>query len=548
MISFTNLLLSLLQLRTITALVTRRDALRTSPTVHLDHATVVGVRNGSLESFLGIPYAEPPVGDLRLNLPQMIETYNGTLDATMYGHPCIQSGLDMLAGFLPEVLEGLEPLADVLSVNANVSESEDCLNLNIVRPANIPADAKLPVVVWMYGGGFVSGSNAISLYNGTGFVQRSIEMNEPVIYVALNYRLHVFGFLGGKEIKDAGVGNLGLQDGRAALHWVHKFIPAFGGDPSKVTIWGQSAGSISVFFNLFANGGNPEGLFRAGIMSSGTAVPTGDITELQGVYDAVVDQVGCTNATDTLACLRTVPADSLLNASNNVSSNDVIPFLPREDGVFVTMPPLQLRSRGKMANVPFITGDVKDEGTFFSFSILNLTTDEDFANLFPLWFPGSSPSDTSALLRLYPSDPAAGSPFDTGDANAFSPQFKRYAAMQGDWMFQAPRRSFLEAVSAKRTAYNYLSARGNYPGIGDFHGSDLLNAFGPGDMTNYFIHFVNHLNPNGASTRVHWPTYKPSTRSTLQFNEGKVPINVTVDNWRFSAMKEISSLSSRFPA
>ncbi|RPD58717.1 alpha beta-hydrolase [Lentinus tigrinus ALCF2SS1-7] len=545
----TNLLLSLLQLRAAPDRLPRKDAPQAGPTAQLDHATVVGVRNGSLESFLGIPYAEPPVGNLRLSLPQMIGSYNGTLDATMYGHPCIQSGLNMFAGFPPEVMQGLEPLADALTVSANVSESEDCLNLNIVRPANVSADAKLPVVVWMYGGGFVSGSNAIDLYNGTGFVQRSIEINEPVIYVALNYRLHVFGFLGGKEIKEAGVGNLGLQDERAALRWVHKFIHAFGGDPSKVTIWGESAGSISVFFNLFTNSGDPEGLFRAGIMSSGTAVPTGDITELQGVYNTVVDQVGCTNATDTLACLRTVPADSLLNASNAVSSNNVIPFLPRADGVFVQMPPLQLHSKGKIADVPFIMGNVKDEGTFFSFSSLNLTTDEEFANLLSsLWFPGSLPSDMSTLLEVYPSDPAAGSPFDTGDANAFSPQFKRFAAAQGDWIFQAPRRSSIETLSAKRTVYYYLSARGNFPGLGDFHGSDLLNAFGPGDMTDYFIHFVNHLDPNGASTRVHWPTYKPSTRLTLQFNEGSVPINVTVDNWRLAGMKEISSLSLRFPA
>ncbi|KAI0699617.1 carotenoid ester lipase precursor [Cerioporus squamosus] len=546
---FANFLLSLLPFWTASKSTVLQHAQQPAPTVQLGHATVIGIRNGSLESFLGIPYAKPPIGDLRLNLPQRIESYHGTINATTYGHPCLQQALNVLAGFPPEVLQGLKPLQDALSLGANVTESEDCLNVNIVRPANISADAKLPVVLWIYGGGFVQGSNALSLYNGTAFVQRSIELSEPVIYVALNYRLHLFGFLGGREMKEEGLGNLGLHDQRAALQWVHQFISAFGGDPSKVTIWGQSAGAISVFLQLFANEGDTEGLFRAGIMSSGSAVPTGDITEGQDIYDYVVGHVGCSNAIDTLACLRTVSADSLLNAANTVAPGNVLPFLPRADDSFVTMPPMHLPSKGKIADVPLIAGNVKDEGTFFSFGNLNITTDKEVADyISTVWFPGASPSDVGTLLKLYSSDPAAGSPFDTGDANAFSTQFKRIAAMQGDWLFQAQRRLLLDNVSTKRTVYNFLSARGNFPGIGDFHGSDLFNALGGGDMTDYFIRFVRHLDPNAAATGVHWPPYKPSTRLTLQFNEGRVPLNVTVDDQRLAGMRELTSLALRFPA
>ncbi|TFK88164.1 carotenoid ester lipase precursor [Polyporus arcularius HHB13444] len=519
----------------------------TTPSVRLGHATVIGARNGSVESFLGIPYAEPPVGDLRLQLPRLTQSYNGTLNATNYGHPCLQQAAATPAQLPPEVLQALEPLLVASSVTADVTESEDCLYLNVVRPANISTGANLPVIFWIYGGSFTDGSNAMLFYNGTAIVQRSIELNRPAIYVALNYRLNVFGFLGGKEVKEAGIGNLGLHDQRTALRWVNRFIRLFGGDPSKVTIWGESAGALSVFLHLYTNSGDPEGLFRAAIMNSGTSVPTRDLTEVQGTYDFVVNQVGCSNATDTLACLRSVPADSLLNAANMVS-NDNTPFLPRVDGSFVTTPPMYLPSRGKIADVPLITGDVKDEGTLFTFGGLDSTADDDefisYVSRFLL--PGATPADLRSLLQLYPSDPAAGSPFDTGDANAFSPQYKRLSAVFGDWFFYGPRRLLLEKVSAKRPVYNFLSARGNFTGVGDFHGSDLFNAFGPGDMTDYFVRFVHDLDPNGP-TGIQWPRYNTSARLTLQFNDGDVPINITVDNERLAGTEELTSLTLRFP-
>ncbi|RPD58746.1 carotenoid ester lipase precursor [Lentinus tigrinus ALCF2SS1-7] len=519
-----------------------------TPSVRLGPATVLGTRNGSVESFVGIPYAEPPVGDLRLRLPQLIESYNGTLNATTYGHPCLQQALNTLAEFPTEVLKALEPLLASSSGMANVTESEDCLYLNIFRPANMSPYAKLPVLFWIYGGSFTDGSNALLFYNGSAIVERSIELNKPVIFVALNYRLHVFGFLGGKEVKEAGVANLGLHDQRTALRWVNKFIVPFGGDPSKVTIWGESAGSISVYLHLYANQGNPEGLFRAGIMNSGFGVSIGDITEVQDTYDFVVDQVGCSNASDTLTCLRRATADSLLAVAKTIptpSGNN--PFLPRVDGSLIKTSPLQLPFNGEIADVPFITGDVKDEGTILVFGELNITTDEEFANYVSQnWFPGSTPADLTTILQLYPSDPAAGSPFDTGDANAFSPQYKRLAVVFGDWFFYGPRRLLLDEVSPKRTVYNFLSARGNFTGIGDFHASDLLIAFAPGDMTDYFIRFVHDLDPNGPSG-VQWPQYNSSARLTLQFNNGDVPLIVTVDDERLAGTEELTSLALRFP-
>ncbi|TFK90947.1 alpha beta-hydrolase [Polyporus arcularius HHB13444] len=517
------------------------------PSVQLGHATVFGTRNGSVESFVGIPYAEPPIGDLRLRLPRLIESYHESFNATTYGHPCLQLSANSLGDFPPDVQQDLEPLLAAASASANVTQSEDCLYINIVRPKNVPVDAKLPVLFWIYGGSFTDGSNALLGYNGTAIVQRSIELNNPVIYVALNYRLHVFGFLGGKEIKDAGVSNLGLHDQRAALRWVHKFICPFGGDPSKVTVWGESAGAFSTFLHLYTNHGDTEGLFRGAIMSSGASVPTEDISEVQGTYDFVVDQVGCANATDTLACLRKAPTESLLAAAKTAPSDNT-PFLPRVDGSFITIPPMHLPSKGKIADVPIIIGDVKDEGTLFAFGGLNSTADSDeFTNYVSRFLlPGATPADLNLLLDLYPSDPAAGSPFDTGDAVTFSPQYKRLAAVFGDWFFNGPRRLFLDHVSAKRTTYNFLSARSSFPGIGYFHASDLLNAYGPGDMTDYFIRFVHNLDPNGPSG-VQWPKYNTSARLTLQFNDGSVPLNVTVDDQRKAGIQEVTRLALRFP-
>ncbi|TFK78301.1 alpha/beta-hydrolase, partial [Polyporus arcularius HHB13444] len=431
----------------------------------------------------------------------------------------------------------------------SVPQSEDCLNLNILRPVNVSADVQLPVLFWIHGGGFATGSNAIPSYNGTAIVQRSIDIGEPVIFVGVNYRLNVFGSLGGQEVKDAGVGNLGLHDQRTALRWVQKFISSFGGDPKKVTIWGESAGSASVFLQLFANNGNAEGLFRAGIMSSGSSNPTGDITDLQHTYNFVIQQVGCANATDSLACLRTVSTESLRAAASKAGPQAVrgykglasSPWVPHADGVFVEQPPQELAAHGKAADVPFIIGDTQDEGTLFSLANLNITTEPELASyLQAFWFPGASSSDIKALLKLYPADPAAGSPFKTGNANAFTPEYKRIAAIQGDF-FQAARRNVLDRLSSTHTAYNFLSARHFLSGLGYSHATDLFNVFGPGDMTDYFIRFVRHLNPNDNSG-VQWPRFETSSRLTLQFIDGDTPLNVAADTERLAATRALFEL------
>ncbi|RDX42817.1 alpha/beta-hydrolase [Lentinus brumalis] len=189
------------------------------------------------------------VGNLQLRLPRAIDSYHGTVDAASFGNQCIQQGGSLPSNLPSDVLEATVPYFGRFAADPSVPQSEDCLNLNIIRPANIPADAQLPILFWIYGGFFAVRSNTTPLHNGTAIVQRSIHLGQPVIYVAVNYRVNVFGFLGGAEVEKAGIGNLGLQDQRTALHWVQKHISSFGGDPNKVMIWGESAGLMSVFFH-----------------------------------------------------------------------------------------------------------------------------------------------------------------------------------------------------------------------------------------------------------------------------------------------------------
>jgi len=422
-------------------------------------------------------------------------------------------------------------------------DSEDCLTINVVAPKGVTSASKLPVVAWIFGGGFELGST--SMYDGGVIVDRSILLGEPVVYVSMNYRVSAFGFLAGKEVKDAGVGNLGLQDQREALRWIQKYIGAFGGDPTKVTIWGESAGAISVSLQMLTNGGNTEGLFRAGFMQSGSPIPVGDITHGQKYYDFLVDQTGCASSSDTLQCLRNVPYATLKAAMDDTPSifsyeSLALAWLPRADGVFLKDTPQRLVLQGSVANIPIVNGDCDDEGSLFILSTLNITTDAQFKRYMQTNFLPAAPSSViDKLATLWPSTLSAGSPFDTGSANALTPQSKRLAAIQGDLVFQAPRRFFIQQLANKQKVWSYANKRLKFiPVLGAAHGTDILNVYGGGDMTNYLINFAVNLDPNNKTTLLtgqKWPQYSNSTPTLLTFQDGLIPLKLSQDTYRKEA-------------
>ncbi|KAJ7173240.1 Alpha/Beta hydrolase protein [Mycena filopes] len=522
-----------------------------APTITLDAGTFTGTAgSANTQSFLGIPFALPPVGDLRFRLPVANTAYNGTHSATAFGPACPQQAvkLPVLTGLPQEVVD------DVVNSLFGIvfPSAEDCLTINVIKPATATAASKLPVVAWIFGGGFELGSP--SMYDGKTIVERSIALGEPVIYVSMNYRVSAFGFLASKEVRAAGVGNLGLQDQRQALRWIQKYITSFGGDPTKVTIWGESAGAISVSLQMLANGGNTEGLFRGAFMQSGSPIPVGPVENGQKYYDAIVQQTGCSSAADTLECLRTVPY-AALKAAQDASpfifayQSLVLAWLPRADGTFLADNPQRLVQQGLVSKIPFVTGDCDDEGTLFSLSTLNITTDAEFLNYIKtLWLPQATTAQGTTLNNLYPSDVIDGSPFDTGLLNGVTPQFKRIAAFQGDAVFQAPRRFFQQTLSGKQNQWAFLSKREKaVPILGSFHFTDtVLNSYADGELTDYLINFANALNPNG-KTVPNWPAYTTATPNMMTFLDGLIPTTISQDTYRAAGMQFLTNMTLMFP-
>ncbi|KAI9434682.1 Alpha/Beta hydrolase protein [Lactarius indigo] len=521
----------------------------TPPIVTLDRGKFTGTTADGVNKFLGIPFAKPPLGDLRFRLPQPLGPYSATYNTTAFGLSCPQQAATLaIPNGLPQ--ETINYLAS--GSGTTILDGEDCLTLNIFAPAHARYGSRLPVVVWIYGGGFETGSS--SLYDGGVIVNRSIALKEPVVYVSINYRLSAFGFLASQEVKDAGVGNLGLHDQRMGLRWVQKYIHAFGGDPSKVTIWGQSAGSISVSLQMLVNGGDTEGLFRAAFMQSGSPISIGDITHGQQYYDDLVERTNCSGSSNTLACLRAAPYQELKAAVDSTPSifayqSLALAWLPRVDGVFLVDDPQKLVQRGKVARIPFVAGECDDEGTLFSLSQLNVTTDEQLRTYLSEFILSNATDDQmDELLTLYPQDVTQGSPYDTGAKNALTPQFKRIASILGDITFQAPRRFFLNNLSKKQKAWSFLSKRlKSLPILGSVHGSDVSNIYGPGELTDYLIHFATNLDPNGGSSP-QWPQYTTSSRKLLTLVDSQAKnITITQDTYRSDGMDFIIDLSLDLP-
>ncbi|HEV2424456.1 MAG TPA: carboxylesterase/lipase family protein [Terriglobia bacterium] len=309
--------------------------------VRTDRGMVEGTMSadGKVAVYRGIPFAAPPVGNLRWRAPQPVAKWKGVRKAAEFGARCMQGHV-----FSDMVFRDDGP-------------SEDCLYLNVWTAAASPK-AHLPVMVWIYGGGFVAGSASEPRQDGGRLAEKG------VVVVSFNYRLGVFGFFASAELaKESGhnaSGNYGLLDQVAALEWVHRNIAGFGGDPSQVTIFGESAGSFSV--SALMASPLARGLFQRAIGESGAffsaTLKTKTLAEAEADDAKFAESIGA----PTLAAMRAKPADELLEAASK--RRGPVGFSPDIDGYFLPEDVDAIYAAGKQAPVPLLAGWNRDEVGF----------------------------------------------------------------------------------------------------------------------------------------------------------------------------------------
>ncbi|ETW81383.1 Carboxylesterase [Heterobasidion irregulare TC 32-1] len=491
---------------------------------HLDIVLNTGTFRGvtttnGTEKWLGIPYAQSPVGNLRFKAPLAIQQPFRTLqEASTFGDACPQPPSDDLGA----------------------SMSEDCLVLNVYRPNGTSADAKLPVLVWLHGGFYMIGSSSNPSTDPTRIINRSVAIGKPIIFVSLNYRLNTFGFLASAHVDPEDL-NAGLLDQRAAFEFIQTNIAPFGGDPSKVTIWGQSAGAGSVHAHVLYP--SSQDLFRAAIMDSDTgpfkSSPNASVYDEPGKPFALLTAaVDCPADNTSFTCLQRVSFQTLLNASNTFvlgTLNDQFwePAIGPA-GSFATERESTKIERGDFLHIPLIAGTNLNEGSIFSETLigLNLTgeAEDNALQRFVLdTLVDDSPVTTDlldAIVALYPAnDSSLGAPFNTGDS-----LFDRGSAWYGDNMFLSSRRRFSEAAAPLQPAFAYFFSEfipGNSPFLGVSHASELALLFGPVpdavelDFANtyldFYLNFINDLNPGSA-----WPQFTLPSKQIMQLKRDNI--------------------------
>lgn len=344
--------------------------------------------------------------------------------------------------------------------------SENCLSINLVRPAGLDTNVKLPVMLWIHGGSYQVGTSGLARYNLSYIVQRSVEIGRPIIGASINYRKGGWGNMYSIEIQGSGNTNIALRDMRQALAWISENVAAFGGDPDTVTIWGESSGSFAVGQLLLTYGGRTDGLFHRSIQESGSAATAWyNGTEwYQPVYNDIVSKVNCSDAVDTLACLRTVPYETIypyLNSSTLINGGPG--SYPTVDGDIIPMYPTEALHSGRFAtSIPHLYGTNFDEGTDNAPPNGVINNDVDLFS----YLLNSTGFDlpefaVRRIMKLYPDDPTVGIPANTGTERftEHGYQYKRIAAILGDAFYHAPRqddaRSYTKFASAEAKTYTY---------------------------------------------------------------------------------------------
>ena len=502
-------------------------------TVQTVSGAVQGVTVEGVESFKGIPFAAPPLGDLRWRAPQPAAKWTGVKVADTFGHDCMQTPFG----------------GDAAPLGA--TPGEDCLVLNVWRPAGVPKDAKLPVIFWIYGGGFVNGGSSPPVYDGSSFAKKGI------IMVSANYRLGRFGFFGfpelTKENKDNGLlGNYGYMDQIAALKWVQANIAAFGGDPANVTIFGESAGGGSV--NTLMTSTQSKGLFAKAIVQSG-----GGRGNLMGNRELSKDKPGMPSSetlgvnlarkygiegtgAEALAALRKLSAEQINDGLGMMTMGQAGQTYggPMVDGVIVAEAPQTVYEAGRQAKVPFMIGaDTADIGFGFA-----PTKEAAFAAFGPYADQAKAAYDPDGTKTVQQINAEIGmdkamvepsrfvaSTISKQGIPAYEFRFGYVAdSMKAEWKTGTPHATEIPYVmNTVATKYG-----------------DKLTATDAkiADQTNsYWANFAKTGNPNGDGLP-NWPQYDPKADVLMVFTPEGVPV-AKADPWK--ARMDVTAAAADLP-
>jgi para-nitrobenzyl esterase len=500
-------------------------------TVKIQSGVLEGTINESVLSFKGVPYAAPPVGNLRWRSPQPVKPWTGVKRATQYGNDCVQ-----------------QPLPGDAAASGT-TRSENCLFLNIWRPATIKPGQKLPVMVWIHGGGFLNGSASAPFFDGSQFAKKG------VILVSMNYRLGRMGFFAHPALsaeRNRPLANDALLDQLAALRWVQRNIGSFGGNPKQVTIAGESAGGISVVHLLTWPAA--RGLFqRAAVMSGGgrsyivqyrkLKQPIGSLPSAESTGVAFAKSVGITNTgAASLKTLRALPA-AKVNGDMSMAALLTLPPSyaggPINDGDVVTAQPEQNILRGNFARVPLLIGTTGDD----------LAGDYPPDRAQPLNFFGANAERARQLYdplgKLTPNLLA----FQIGiDMTMHEPaRFvarRMTAAGKPAWVYRfdyvvnSERPEVTSAPHASELSYLFDQMDKRYSSKLTSKDRAMAKTF-----HQYFVNFAKTGNPNGTGLPA-WSKFDPAKFDLMMFNmEGKAQMQL--DPWaeRLALVEKALTLS-----
>ncbi len=464
-----------------------------------------GVQPSGVRIFRGIPFAQPPTGDLRWREPQLMKNWKDVRQAVDFSPRCMQARI----------------FDDMIFRSNGVSE--DCLYLNVWTPAKSSRE-RLPVLVYFYGGGFVSGDGSEPRYDGESMAAKGI------VVVTVNYRLGVFGFMAHPELTKESAhhasGNYGLLDQSAALQWVQRNIANFGGDPKRVTIAGESAGSVSVSAQMISP--LSRNLIAGAIGESGAITGT-----LSAVPRAKGEEQGSKFAASLgakdIAALRAIPSQQILDEASKGGWGSIGRFSLTIDGYFLTDEPAAIFANGKQARVPLLVGWNSEEVGWNALLGAAQPTMENYKNAVAKLYA----TRADEVLRLYPATTTEEVMQAAGDLA--SDRFISYST----WKW-----ADLHAKTSGAVVYRYLYARprpamkakSTPPARGAAHSAEIEYALGnlgsndvyawtPDDykvsnvMQNYFANFIKKGNPNGAGLP-EWPAISNSKFMRIDVESG----------------------------